>query len=103
MWPPLVAAVVTIVPWPPGEYVPSAYHPTRPVGAIFNDEIGENIVGIDTTYARVLEVFGPPLVRRWPCVYYRQVGDPGRHWRFCFDEQRRMESAMGNVTVPGAP
>ena len=103
MWPPLIAALVTLLPpWPPGRYEPSAYHATRPVGAIYNDEIGEDIVG-ETPYRRVVEVFGPPLVRRPPCVFYRQVGDPGRHWRFCFDEQRRMESAMANVRVPGVP
>lgn len=103
MWPPLIAALVTVLPpWPPGQYVPSAYHATRPVGAIYNDEIGENVVG--TRYRRVIEVFGPPYIRRPPCVYYRQVGDPGSSWRFCFADGR-MESATGNVPLrgPAAP
>lgn len=63
-------------------YTPSAHHPRRPRGAIYHDEVGENVVG--TRYRRIVEVFGPPLVRRAPCAYYRLVGQRGSFWRFCF-------------------
>ena len=96
MWTPLLLALMAALPAEPARYTPSADHPTRPPSAIYDDEVGENIVG--TPYRRVVEVFGPPFLRRRPCVYYRQVGDPGRYWRFCF-EDGRMRSAMGTVTL----
>ena len=103
VWTSLLAALMSVMASTAeaARYTPSAHHPVRPPGAIYDDEVGENIVG--TSYRRVVEVFGPPFLRRRPCVYYRQVGDPGRYWRFCFDDQRRMNSAMANVRAPEAP
>ncbi|HEX8204627.1 MAG TPA: hypothetical protein VF587_01065 [Solirubrobacteraceae bacterium] len=99
MWTPLAVAIVAALspPHEPARYTPGGHHATRPPGAIFNDEVGEDIVGLRTPYRRVVQVFGPPAVRRWPCVLYRQVGERRRYWRFCFDAERRMESAAGNV------
>ena len=91
MWASLIFAVALAMPPPanPG-YVPSAHHATRPHGAIFNDEVGKNIIG--TPYRRVIEVFGPPLRRDGNCIRYRLVGEPGSAWEFCFSFGR-MKSA----------
>jgi hypothetical protein len=80
----------------PAPYEPSAEHARRPPGAVYDDEIGEDVVG--TPYSRIIEVFGPPLAQRGPCVYYRIVGRR-RAWRFCF-EDGVMESASGNQRLP---
>ncbi|MCW2991514.1 MAG: hypothetical protein JWM73_2108, partial [Solirubrobacterales bacterium] len=83
----------------PGIYTPAAVHHTRPPGSVFNDEIGENIVGLRTPYARVVELFGSPAhiaIRhsdRLKCVFYRVVG-ASTGWQFCFRDER-MTSASG--------
>ena len=81
-------------------YVPSATHANRVPGTIYPDEVGENIVGLSTPYARVVKLFGPPFLHRGDCVYYRMSTNPTRGWRFCFTGGR-MASATGNVRLPG--
>jgi len=76
-------------------YSPSAHHAHRPAHSIYNDEIGENIVGLRTPYRRVVQLFGTPLARRRQpqgvCAFYPIVGQPPTGWDFCF-RQGRMES-----------
>jgi hypothetical protein len=72
---------------------------------VYNDEIGEDIVGARTAYARVLLAFGPPRPvpaadrrdsagRR--CIYYGVISPHGEvstsEWQFCF---RRDGTMMG--------
>ncbi len=76
-------------------------HPHRRPGAVFNDEVGESIVG--QSYRRIVSRFGPPLktlnaTSGERCTYYDVVGyDNG--WRFCF-RHGVMDSALGNQAAP---
>jgi hypothetical protein len=75
----------------------------RPPGAIFNYEIGENIMRM--SYRQLVTRFGTPLktillARGERCAYYDVVGD-ARGWVFCF-RRGKMVSAVGNQTPPGA-
>ena len=73
----------------------------RRPGAVFNDEIDENIVG--TPYRQIVKRFGQPratLSNRHGerCVYYDVVGyDTG--WSFCF-KHGTMTAAGGNQIPP---
>ena len=73
------------------KYVPSARHGHRPPGAIYNDEIGENV--LSAPYDRIIELFGPPASRHGACIRYRVVREPKEQWEFCFKGQK-MDSAM---------
>lgn len=70
-------------------------------GAVFNYEVGENIVS--KSYRQIIRRFGPPL-RSFAkgtgtrCLYYDVVGYQ-TGWRFCFEGQS-MVSAAGNQTAP---
>ena len=74
------------------QYVPSARHKHRPLGFVYNDEIGENVTG--ASYDRIIQVFGPPASRHGKCVVYRVVHQPKAKWTFCFKGQK-MISANG--------
>jgi len=80
-------------------YFPSAHHAHRPAHSIYNDEIGENIVGLRTPYRRVVQLFGAPLAKRPQphgfCVFYLVVRETPTGWEFCFRDGR-MESAAGD-------
>jgi hypothetical protein len=82
------------------ERTPSHQHRRR--GAVFNDEVGEAIVG--SSYAQVVERFGPPAVirreRARRCAYYEVVGSPHDGWRFCFGASGRMVDANGGKPPP---
>jgi hypothetical protein len=68
---------------------------------VFNDEVGENIVG--QAFRRIVGRFGAPL-KTFPgkgdarCAYYDVVGYP-TGWVFCF-KHGVMISAAGNQTPP---
>ena len=73
----------------------------RRSGAVFNDEIGENIVG--TPYGQIVKRFGPPLATLSEgggerCVYYDVVGYT-TGWSFCF-RHGTMTAASGGQTPP---
>src|SRR4051812_13855154 len=76
-------------------YVPSAHHAHRPPGAIYNDEVGENVTG--ASRHRILEVFGPParLSQGGRCMVYRGVPHPREGWEFCFRPNGKMTGASG--------
>jgi hypothetical protein len=71
-------------------------------GAVFNDEIGEQIMQL--SYTEVVDRFGPPArIRRERgerCAYYEVVGFAEDGWRFCFSATGRMTSAAGG-SPPG--
>lgn len=73
----------------------------RRPGAVFNNEIGEDIVG--TPYRQIVKRFGQPLAtlshsHGERCVYYDVVGsDTG--WSFCF-RHGTMVAAAGNHGAP---
>lgn len=77
------------------------HHPVRRRGAVFNDEIGENILLL--SYARLIRRFGPPARVRPEgaerCAYYEVVGQRNG-WRFCFDARGKMTGASGNNRIP---
>ncbi|HEV2814063.1 MAG TPA: hypothetical protein VGW10_12495 [Solirubrobacteraceae bacterium] len=75
---------------------PGGNHTTRPRGAVHDDEIGKDIVGVPRR--RILEVFGPPLEQRGRCVYYRVVGWR-RGWELCF-ARGVVDGASGNQRMP---
>jgi hypothetical protein len=75
----------------PPKYVPSARHKHRPPGFVYNDEVGENVVS--APYDRIIELFGPPASRHGRCIKYNVVGQPHRHWEFCFKGQRMTGAA----------
>lgn len=58
-------------------------HPHRRRGAVFDDEVGENIIG--RSYSSVVHRFGPPAAinrkNGAKCVYYEVVGDGPVGWR----------------------
>jgi len=73
----------------------------RRLGAVFNDEVGENI--LTQSYSQVVSRFGAPLAtisstHGTRCVYYDVVGDPNG-WAFCF-RHNTMVAAQGNQTPP---
>ena len=72
----------------PPEYKPLGYHKHRARGVIYGDEqIGEDI--LTAPYDRIIELFGPPAVRKGKCIRYRILGRPkGQSWEFCFKGQR---------------
>jgi len=70
-------------------------------GAVFDYEIGENIVS--KSYRQIIRRFGPPLrsvtkPNQTLCVYYDTVGYQ-HGWSFCFRGQR-IVSAAGNQPAP---
>jgi hypothetical protein len=66
----------------------------RRPGAVFGDEIGENV--LTRTRAQVLERFGPPARTRGACDFYELVGDARRRgWRFCYRAGGVMTAATG--------
>jgi hypothetical protein len=76
---------------------PPPNHPRRRPGAVFNDEIGEDIVGVSR---RELQGrFGPPVRvlsgGRRGCVYYELVGDIKSGWEFCIGPDERIASGAG--------
>ena len=77
------------------------HHPVRRRGAVFNDEIGENILLL--SYAQLVRRFGPPARVRPEgaerCAYYEVVGQRDG-WRFCFDASAKMTGASGNNRIP---
>ena len=79
-------------------YTPAAHHANRVPGTIYPDEVGESIVGLQTTYKRLVRLFGAPAARRGSCVYYHLAGHD-RGWRFCLTKGR-VTSANGFVRVP---
>jgi hypothetical protein len=92
------AAVAACTTTPPHEYVPSAHHSHRPPGAIYNDEVGENV--LTASRHRIIQVFGPPAsVRSGRCLQYRIVHSPHERWEFCFHPDGEMSGAM--VIRPG--
>lgn len=79
----------------------SSYHPSRRPGAVFNDEVGESIVG--RSYRQIVRRFGAPLetfhgASGERCAYYDVVGYENG-WVFCF-KHGVMDSALGNQAPP---
>jgi hypothetical protein len=79
-----------------------ARHVHRRPGAVFNDEVGENI--LRTSEAGRRRRFGTPAavctqgaVR---CVFYAVVGQGHRGWRFTFAADGRMIGAGGGQPIP---
>lgn len=86
------------------------YHRLRFARYVYNDEIGEDIVGLRTPYARVTAAFGPP--RTVPaadrhdrqghlCIYYGVVSPHGEvsrsEWQFCFKRGRMYSAVDGQL------
>jgi hypothetical protein len=80
----------------------SAHHEHRRRGAVFDDEVGEDVTS--QSYRRVVRRFGPPAVIRREqglrCAYYEIVGWASDGWRFCFARDGHMVSAEGNSPLP---
>jgi hypothetical protein len=76
------------------------HHLHRRSGAVFNDEIGENIVTLN--YRQIVRRFGPPAARKGSCAYYELVGYANRGWMFCFEPDGRMRSAGGFAHRPAS-
>jgi hypothetical protein len=73
----------------------------RRPGAVFDDEIGERILG--TSQAQIVRRFGPPraTLSRRPgrsCLYYDVVGEP-TGWSLCF-RHGTLTSASGDQRPP---
>ena len=73
----------------------------RRPGAVFNGEVGENIVS--QSYRQIVNRFGTPLktfagTGGELCAYYDVVGE-ATGWVFCF-KHGAMVSAAGNQTRP---
>ena len=90
-----MAVAAASAPQRPPEYVPSAHHAHRPRGAIYNDEVGENV--LTASRRRVIEVFGPPasVTRSGRCMIYTIVRSPREGWEFCFLRSGKMRGARG--------
>jgi hypothetical protein len=77
-------------------------HPHRRPGAVFDDEIGENI--LLRSDDEIVRRFGAPAAVRTEhgrrCAYYEVVGRPRQDWRFCFAADGHMLSAGGNSASP---
>jgi hypothetical protein len=84
----------------PSIYRPSAEHSRRPAHSIYNDEIGENLVGLRTPEQRVESLFGRPLAHRTQGerkrVYYRLVGSPLRGWVFYYVRHRMVGATVSS-------
>ncbi len=70
-------------------------------GAVFDDEIGENIV--TKPFREIIRDYGPPLGsftgrHDTRCIYYDVVGQP-TGWTFCFKGQTMID-ASGNQQPP---
>jgi hypothetical protein len=76
--------------------------PHRRSGAVFDDEIGENI--LQRSYTTIVRDFGPPAATDRAhgsrCAYYQVVGQGAIAWRFCSAGTGRMISASGNQHLP---
>lgn len=73
----------------------------RRPGAVFDDEVGESILG--HSYRQIVRRFGAPLRtissnHRERCVYYDVVGYP-TGWKFCF-RHSTLFAASGNQPAP---
>jgi len=77
-------------------------HRHRRRGALFNDEIGKDVMLL--AYRQLVRRYGPPAVLRRErglrCAYYELVGFANDGWRFCFTRAGRMDSARGNTPPP---
>ena len=72
-------------------------------GAVFDYEIGENIV--TKSYRQIIRRYGPPLrsvTKRdgTRCIYYDIVGEP-HGWMFCFKGQAMIGAAGNQAPPPG--
>jgi hypothetical protein len=75
----------------------------RRAGAVFNDQIGERIIG--TSHAQIVRRFGPPLAtlnsrNSERCVYYDVVGY-ATGWSFCFKHGKLIAAVGGQQAPPG--
>jgi hypothetical protein len=71
----------------------------RRPGAVFDDEIGENV--LLRTRAQMVARFGPPAATEGACDYYALVGDTRRRgWRFCYRAGGAMTGASGSQRLP---
>ena len=90
------------LPLPPRWSLRRSRHPVRRAGAVFDDEVGENVVAL--TRDQVVRRFGAPAAERTEhgrrCAYYEVVGQARRGWRFCFARDGRMRGASGNTALP---
>jgi hypothetical protein len=77
-------------------------HPHRRPGAVFDDEVGENV--LLRSYDEIVRRFGAPAAARTEhgrrCAYYEVVGRARDDWRFCFARDGHMLSAGGNSALP---
>jgi hypothetical protein len=77
-------------------------HQNRRRGAVFSDEVGENIIG--RSYPSIVRRFGRPAVvnreRGRRCTYYEVVGAGPVGWRFCFGDDGRLTTATGEQPIP---
>jgi hypothetical protein len=91
-----------VLPLPARWSLRRSRHPHRRPGAVFDDEVGENI--LLRSYGEIVRRFGAPVAVRTEqgrrCAYYEVVGRPGDGWRFCFAADGRMLSAGGNAALP---
>jgi hypothetical protein len=97
-----VATRSFVLPLPPRWSLRRSRHPHRRPGAVFDDEVGENI--LLRSYEEIVRRFGAPAAQRTEhgrrCAYYEVVGRARDGWRFCFAGDGRMLSAGGNGTPP---
>ena len=88
------------LPLSPRHSLPQHRHRRR--GALFNDEIGKDVMLL--SYRQLIRRYGPPAVLRRErglrCAYYELVGFANDGWRFCFTREGRMDSAHGNTPPP---
>jgi hypothetical protein len=91
-----------VLPLPARWSLRRSRHPHRRPGAVFDDEVGENI--LLRGYGEIVRRFGVPVAVRTEqgrrCAYYEVVGRPRDGWRFCFAADGRMLSAGGNAAPP---
>ena len=71
----------------------------RRAGAVFADEVGENI--LTRSRADVIRRFGAPTATQGGCDYYQVVGDDRRRgWRFCYRAGGVMTGASAGQRLP---
>lgn len=91
-----------VLPLPPRWSLRRSRHPHRRPGAVFDDEVGENI--LLRSYDEIVRRFGAPAAVRTEhgrrCAYYEVVGRALDDWRLCFAADGRMLSAGGNPALP---
>jgi hypothetical protein len=91
-----------VLPLPARWSLRRSRHPHRRPGAVFDDEVGENI--LLRSYDEIVRRFGAPVAVRTEqgrrCAYYEVVGRPRDGRRFCFAADGRMLSAGGNAALP---